>query len=743
MPKLKDTPKFDRPREKFLEKGPDALTNSELLAILLGSGIKGTNVKVLSQKIIKKFGDNLASVSVSDLTKISGIGKTKALLIASAFALTKRIFDKQNSLDNLILSAQDAINLVSDLRDKKQEHLVCLYLNARNALLKKEVISVGTLDKSIFHPREVFAPGLEMRAAAVIIVHNHPSGDPTPSQQDKEVAKRTVEAGKLMGINVVDFLIVAKNGSHSILGDIKSIPLTDTAYAAEGFQASLFDLLADANEEYSSIDNSDGNLGKKKDNAPRYIDLFAGCGGLSIGLEKAGFNLELAVEKSAMASETFYHNFISPIEKDKDWEDFCALPLREQAHKKMVVNTLKAVLDDRELIEELKEKNIDLIVGGPPCQGFSMAGRRNPDDARNQLPWQFLEFIERIAPKAVIMENVVGITKNFSKHNVEAPFHQLYLQLQKIGPGYKVQPVKLNTMHFGIPQHRPRMMLLGIRKDIAEKQKLYFTSDIFKSEFDSIDIGIRPQIVPRAFTFGSNMLAAEKAWIDIGGSGYKFDLKHDKYNTPDFSYAKKLRADWSWSPLPDLKSKIEAGISYLKNQTLRKHRDDVVLRFRLYQYLKANGLKIKLLNMISGTSLSQEEKNSLLEKHLEGVAVPAKSPDGTVLAKDKKELKALILRLATKKHTQGPVDLSRPAPTMVTLPDDFVHPEKPRILTVREMARIQSFPDSFEFRGKETTGGSKRRVEVPQYTQVGNAVAPLLAYELGKTFMSILKKNSI
>jgi len=126
MAKLSETPKFDRPREKFLEKGADALTDSELLAILLGSGIKGANVKVLSQKILKKFGDNFLNASVDDLIKIPGIGQAKALQISSAFALTRRIFDKQNSSDNLILSAQDAVPLVSDLKDKKQEHLVCL-----------------------------------------------------------------------------------------------------------------------------------------------------------------------------------------------------------------------------------------------------------------------------------------------------------------------------------------------------------------------------------------------------------------------------------------------------------------------------------------------------------------------------------------------------------------------------------------------------------------------------------------
>ena len=136
--KIKDIPKFDRPREKFLEKGPDALTDGELLAILLGSGIKGTNVKVLAQKILRKFGNNLLNATVDNLMEISGIGQAKALQISSVLALARRLYDKQNAPDNLILSAQDAITLVSDLKDKKQEHLVCLYLNARNALLKKK-----------------------------------------------------------------------------------------------------------------------------------------------------------------------------------------------------------------------------------------------------------------------------------------------------------------------------------------------------------------------------------------------------------------------------------------------------------------------------------------------------------------------------------------------------------------------------------------------------------------------------
>ena len=308
MAKLKDTPKFDRPREKFLEKGPDALTNSELLAILLGSGIKGTNVKVLSQKILRKFGENFINASVDDLVKIQGIGQAKALQISSALALARRIFDKQNSLDNLILSAQDAFSLVSGLREKKQEHLICLYLNARNALIKKETVSIGTLDKSIIHPREIFAPGLEMHAAGVILVHNHPSGDPKPSEQDKQVAKRIIEAGQLMGVNVVDFLIVAKNGVHSILGDLKNTELTNTEYVADGSQASLFDLLVDANQAYFHNANAINN-NKKKNDKFKFIDLFAGIGGFHIAFHNAGAECVFVSEWDNPAQKTYRHNF--------------------------------------------------------------------------------------------------------------------------------------------------------------------------------------------------------------------------------------------------------------------------------------------------------------------------------------------------------------------------------------------------------------------------------------------------
>ena len=422
------------------------MTNSELLAILLGSGIKGTNVKVLSQKIIKKFGDNLVNVSVEDLMKISGIGEAKALQIASTMALAKRIFDKQNSLDNLILSAQDAIDLVSDLRDKKQEHLICLYLNARNALIKKEIISVGILDKSIFHPREVFAPGLEMRAAGVILVHNHPSGDPNPSQQDKEVAKRTVEAGKLMGINVIDFLIIAKNGSHSLLGDIKNIQLIDTGYVAEGFQASLFDLLTDADNSPSGVKNLDKN--KKSVSTLRFMDFCAGIGGGRLGLENLGLEC-VGFSEIDKHSERTYREFFG--DREKNYGDL------------MKINPGDL-------------PNFEVMIAGFPCQTFSVMGqRKGMKDDRGQVIYGLIKIMKGKDLPYFILENVKGLVN----HNNGNSFRVILDELDKAG--YKVYPKVLSSLNHGVPQMRERIYFVGVRKDLVKKGREFRWPDPVKT----------------------------------------------------------------------------------------------------------------------------------------------------------------------------------------------------------------------------------------------------------------------
>jgi adenine-specific DNA-methyltransferase len=239
--KIKDLPKIERPREKFLQKGADALSKSDLLAILLGSGIKGKNVRQLSENIIKKFGKNFLNITVDDLLEISGIGQAKALQITSAISLVKRFYDEDKTNEIVIKNLQDVLSITYDLRDKKKEHLVCLYLNARNILLEKEIVSVGLLDKALLHPREIFYPATELNAASVILVHNHPSGDSSPSEKDNQIIEKIVQAGEIMGIPVIDFIIVSENNNYSFYEKLKKND--GFGYVADGDQGTLFAML--------------------------------------------------------------------------------------------------------------------------------------------------------------------------------------------------------------------------------------------------------------------------------------------------------------------------------------------------------------------------------------------------------------------------------------------------------------------------------------------------------------------
>jgi len=242
MAKIKDIPKVDRPRERFLKKGPDALSKSDLLAILLGSGIKGKNVQKLSQQIIKKFGKSFLNITVDDLQKISGIGQAKALQVASAISLVKRYYADERTNEIIIRNCQDVLSLTYDLREKKKEYLVCLYLNARNVLLKKEIVSVGLLDKTLLHPREIFHPATELNAASVVLVHNHPSGNSSPSKKDIRIIERIAQAGKIMGIPVIDFVIVSESGHFNFHEKLKDQD-KGFDYVVDGVQGTLFDLL--------------------------------------------------------------------------------------------------------------------------------------------------------------------------------------------------------------------------------------------------------------------------------------------------------------------------------------------------------------------------------------------------------------------------------------------------------------------------------------------------------------------
>jgi len=212
--KIKDLPKIERPREKLEKYGPEKLSNSELLAILLRTGSKDLNVVELSRKILGKFkSDGLVKANVNDLKNTFGLGSAKACEIVACFELGRRLL--QNKKSQIYLTPKDVWQELKDIRDNKKEHFIIFFLDARNQEIKREVISVGSLNANLVHPREVFEPAIRHIAAQIIVAHNHPSDDEKPSEEDKKITKRLIESGKILGIDIVDHIIVTKNNYFS------------------------------------------------------------------------------------------------------------------------------------------------------------------------------------------------------------------------------------------------------------------------------------------------------------------------------------------------------------------------------------------------------------------------------------------------------------------------------------------------------------------------------------------------
>lgn len=456
----------------------------------------------------------------------------------------------------------------------------------------------------------------------------------------------------------------------------------------------------------------------------KYVDLFSGCGGLSLGIERAGGELLLAVEKSDMAARTFHHNLIGDAADLPTWELHIGADIGEQVKRRMVVKELSAFLAEDELVEQLSAQDLDLIVGGPPCQGFSLAGRRNPSDIRNRLAWEYLELVERAQPKAVVIENVVGMSQKFSTQE-SSSFDQLQQALAETEPGYVVQGVLVNAMHYGAPQHRPRLMIIGLRKDIARLAGVKSTGTLWKSHFADEQKADIPDLAPIPTIQGKNVRTIGEAISDLATDSDPAPSRKTAYQRDMQSF------DWR------LAVRKTNGVPL--NHVFRKHAVRTVQRFRFYQYLALSGLDQRLLGRAA--NLEPEDARLFMKLKLTDAPLPAVSPDKTILAESLEQLCDLAMGLLTKKHSQKVLAWDKPARTVVTLPDDYVHPLEPRIFTVRELARFQGFPDDFEFLGKETTGAQRRRVEVPQYSQVGNAVSPWLSYAVGLRLATVLKAS--
>ncbi|OHT46965.1 hypothetical protein B0A71_01635 [Flavobacterium tructae] len=521
-----------------------------------------------------------------------------------------------------------------------------------------------------------------------------------------------------------------------------------------------------------------------------HIELFAGCGGMSLGLDSAGFELFFANELSPMAGETFAYNILNENLQSLSQKKESAIKslwiksnypkndlenrLRENPFstsngnfsdlqedinlkEKLLIGNIDHLLDflneNPAIIQELKEENIDLISGGPPCQSFSLAGRREKDNHKNQLPLSFAKFAGLVQPKTVLLENVKGITSPFTEGEDEnKQKYYAWLEVSKafVLEGFVPICMMLNSKYFGVPQNRPRFILQAYRKDIFDNLKqLHLNNEILLiserfynlviannnnlekisiKDFKYYDIENNPElfngiILPKISHLNDDFITTYDAIEDIKNASIKYEL-----NKTNGQYPNLINSIFSFDL--DNSNKI-------RNHEERNHNFLVKSRFRFYQVVDQfqNGLKKDAIDLLTGKTISKnqlEKLNVEFSKHkllfIENNIEVYKAP------KDIETIEALIKSIPTRKHSQRALRKFEPAPAQLTIPDDLCHydPDEPRTLTVREMARFQSFPDWYEFRSKVTTGGKMRKFEVPQYTQVGNAVPPLLALALGE-----------
>jgi DNA (cytosine-5)-methyltransferase 1 len=416
----------------------------------------------------------------------------------------------------------------------------------------------------------------------------------------------------------------------------------------------------------------------------KFIDLFAGCGGLSLGLSQAGLKGLFAIEKDQMAFDTFSENFLcnrkTPINKFAwpTWLDQKAWSIDE-----LIAEHYSRLLSLR--------GSVSILAGGPPCQGFSFAGKRQESDPRNLLFEKYVEVVDAVHPAALVLENVPGMkvahlsskSEGDGKPASESYYDKLKRSLEAVG--YEVEFQIIDASRFGIPQKRSRLIVLGFKKSISAKLK--------------------------------------------GGARRGFELLEQARTDQLFQFR-----------LPDSVTASDAISDLETANTLRIPCKDPSSRagFEEILYLGPETVYQKLMNKHCRNdrmdSMRLARHGQEVQERLKRILAECKS--GVLMNQESRD------KFGIKKHRIYLMSNTVPAPTITTLPDDVLHYAEPRILTVRESARIQSFPDWFRFRGKFTTGGSRRAKECPRYTQVGNAVPPYLARAIGLALSSALTEAS-
>lgn len=397
----------------------------------------------------------------------------------------------------------------------------------------------------------------------------------------------------------------------------------------------------------------------------KYIDIFAGCGGLSLGLCNAGLTGVFAIEKNKDAFSTLNHNLIAN-NPHFEWPEW--LPVSEYDINALMKNY-------KEQLKTLEGK-VQIVAGGPPCQGFSMAGKRKSNDQRNNLVKSYVKFIRIIKPEAIVFENVHGFTVKFTQENGAEKKYSNYIVNALKRAGYQTAYRIINMNEFGIPQTRKRFILVAMKKQDPNK--------LFSVLFNNKDQFLKEKGL-------SSLVFAEDAIGDLMKA-------HGVVDSPD---TKNFKAGIYGPITSSYQSLMRANNNSRDNGAVDSHR-----------FVNHSKEIIKLHKEL----LQKAEKGKRItpsDKVVNGL----KRRGVTVLGKDK-----LV-------------------PTITSIPDELVHYEEPRILTVREHARIQSFPDWYQFKGKYTSGGKRRKLEVPRYTQVGNAVPPLFAEQIGLALKEVLENG--
>ncbi len=434
----------------------------------------------------------------------------------------------------------------------------------------------------------------------------------------------------------------------------------------------------DAISSHVACENQSKSVSQKT-----YIDFFSGCGGLSLGLGLAGWDGIFAIEKDPMAYSTFDRNLVAenaPYRHFAQWPEW----LSREAH------TIEDVLEDTEIVENFKklQGQVTLVAGGPPCQGFSVAGARNGNDPRNLLVFKQIKAIELLKPIFGIIENVGGFERKFVSRPIDgitsSVAEEAINEIRQLG--YNVGKVVINAADYGVPQLRKRVILFAVAKQFAGE----------------LDVGKLLQDI----------------MLQIGMEQRKeLGFATDRYTN------------------------VDEAISDLSGEVIIPEPE--FANYKTCKYLPMESAYQRLMrkNIPDEDTPNCHRFNNHNEKV---VALYKKAHETQPAGRLSKEF---LYENGCHSNKRFVLDTEQPCSTLTTAPEELIHYKHPRVVTLREMARLQSFPDDFHFLGRYTLNGPARGVDVPRNAQIGNAIPPLVGRALGlsleRIMEMILKDDSI